>query len=164
MRQDSAGNDSEEPQPPRDQVAEDEALAAAARASFRDGTTPRPEIDETTRGALDEGEGVVAIVDGSVADNRADGIGRRDGRLVVTTRRLIIVGSPATTIAALDELDDVMVTGGQLHAAVADGSTLTISTRHPRLFRVQLAEARARHTDDQVPVRPVEPVTDPSLR
>jgi len=144
----------------RDHVAEDEALAAAARAHFREGRSDGVQIDGALRGALNDGESVVATGGRSVTYNG----GRRvDGRLAVTTARLIAVGPPATTIVALDDMDDVIVATGQLHVTVAGGSGFTIQTPYPRLLRVQLAEARARRVDGHA-WSLGEPPSDDSLR
>jgi hypothetical protein len=147
----------------RDLVAEDEALAAAARAEFRDRRCDGVQMDDTLRGVLDEGEGLVATGDGSVTYSSVEDGRIAQGRLAVTTARLIAVGPPAVTIAPLDDMDDVIVATGQLHVTVIGGSGFTIETPYPRLLRVQLAEARARRADGQTG-RPVEPEADDSRR
>lgn len=158
-----ARNDATTPGHAREHVAEDEALAAAARARFRNGRRDGVEADDELRGALDDGEDVVATGDGAVVYNGVRGGRRVDGPLAVTTTRLIAVGPPATTIASLDDMDDAIVATGQLHVTVTDGSGFTVETPYPRLLRVQLAEARARRADGQAE-GPVEPATGDSLR
>lgn len=134
-----------------DAYVEDEALAAAARARYRTDGIIRIEPDGGMRSALGSDEHLVAIRPvASVEHSTAGGDARLSGVLAITTHRLMLVDSKPVTLASLDELDDVTLASDRLLVTLRTGLGFTIDAAHPRLLRVELAEARASRLDGQI--------------
>jgi hypothetical protein len=133
-----------------DAAAEDEALAAAARSHYRSNGFGVLEIDQGMRSALGDDERLLAIRMTASIDHRPrSGRSPRSGQLVITTERLMMVEDVPVTLAGFDEIDDVTLATDRLFVALSSGAGFSIQSCHPRLLRVQLAEARARRTDGQ---------------
>ena len=133
-----------------DDQAQDDALAQAARTRYRADGLASIEPDDGLRSVLHDGEQLLALCDSaSVHRVPTDGSDRRNGRLAVTTDRLLILDPTPVTIATLDELDDVSLVGERLLAILTNVSGFFIETRQPRLLRVQLAAARAGRLERQ---------------
>jgi hypothetical protein len=123
---------------------EDEALASAARAHYRKEGIASIEPDGAIRSALCSDEQVLAFRPGASVERLSDPDGSpASGPLAVTTKRLLFVPGQPTTLASLEELDDVTLATDRLLVLLTSGTGFRISTVRPRLLRVQLAEARA---------------------
>jgi hypothetical protein len=133
-----------------DAAAEDEALAAAARAHYRSDGLPTLTWDATAPNLLATDERLLAIRRSASIDPRPH---HRSwplaGQLAITTERVMMVGKKAVTIASFDELDDVTLATDRLFVVLTSGAGFVIRSCHPRLLRVQLAEARASRIDRQ---------------
>ena len=134
----------------RDAEDEDEALAEAARVRYRTDGIARIEPDNGMRSTLGREEHLLALRDTASIVRRPHGDSLPlSGRLAITTERLLMVDSSPTTIASLEELDDVTLVADRLLVSLTSETGFTIETSHPRLLRVQLAAARAERLDGQ---------------
>jgi hypothetical protein len=123
---------------------DDEALAREARARYRIEGIASIEPDHEVRAAMLADERLLAVRPSASVGRILDGIrSSLSGRLAVTTKRLMVVGPAGSTLSSLDELDDVTLATDRLLVILTTGAGFTIQTNHPRLLRVQLAEARA---------------------
>lgn len=136
--------------PGADADVEDEALARAARARYRKDGIIRIEPDGGMRSALGADEGLLAVRQTASIERLAEGGGApMSGRLAITTQRLMLVDAQPLTLASLDELDDITLVRDRLLVTLTSGTGFTINVLHPRLLRVELAEARASRMDGQ---------------
>jgi hypothetical protein len=136
---------------PIDTDVEDETLAAAARARFRTDGMLSIEPDDEMRSALRSDEHVLAVRQTADVERLIDGVRSLvSGPLAITNRRLMVLDGQPVTLAGLDELDDVTVATDQLLVMLTSGVGLRIDAAHPRLLRVELAEARARWSDGRL--------------
>lgn len=127
---------------------EDEALAGAERVRYRTDGIVRIEPDHGIRSALGHDEGLLALRETASIVRRPHGESSPlSGRLAITTERLIMVDELSTTLASLEDLDDVTLVADRLLVLLTSETGFTIQTTHPRLLRVQLAEARASRRD-----------------
>jgi hypothetical protein len=104
----------------------------------------RIDPDVGVRSALRPGEELLALRGLAIVER----FPHRDeppalGRLAITTDRMIVLDGRATTLAWLDELDDVTLITDGLLVVLASGAGFAVSVAQPRLLRVQLAAARA---------------------
>jgi hypothetical protein len=131
-------------------TGEDEALAVAARLHYRSNGFPVLEADDDLRSALADEERVLAIRKTASVEHRPrNGAPPQSGRLMVTTERLMVMEDVPLTLAAFDEIDDVTLATDRLFVALSSGAGFSIQSCHPRLLRVQLAEARAARIEGQ---------------
>lgn len=138
-----------------DAVAEDEALASAARALYLRQGIASIEPDRRIRSALGRQERLLAVRRPATIHRVALGRGVQiSGELAVTTERLILMKRQSVTIAYLDELEDVTLIVGRLEVILTNGDAFAIKAYQPRLLRVQLAAGRAQWLDDQVGASP----------
>ncbi len=129
---------------------EDEALAEAARVRYRKDGIARIEPDDGMRSTLGSEEHLLALRDTASIVRRPLGDSLPlSGRLAITNVRLF-VDTPSTTLASLEELDDVTLVADRLLVSLTSETGFTIETSHPRLLRVQLAAARAERLDSQM--------------
>jgi hypothetical protein len=139
--------------PGLDAAAEDEAFAAAARSYYRTNGFAILEIDQVIRSALGDDERLLALRKTASIDHRPrNGSSPWSGLLAITTERLVVVEDVPVTLAGYDEIDDVTLATDRLFVALSSGVGFSIQSCHPRLLRVQLAEARARRIDGQAGV------------
>ena len=139
-----------------DADVEDEALATAARARYRRDGIIRIEPDGGMRSALGSDEELLAVRQTASIQRLTDrGQAPMSGRLAITTQRLMLVDEQPLTLAALDELDDVTLVRDRLLVTLTSGTGFTINVVHPRLLRVELAEARASRWDAQTVASPI---------
>ena len=130
---------------------EDEALAEAARVRYRKDGIARIEPDDGMRSTLGSEEHLLALRDTASIVRRPLGDSLPlSGRLAITNVRLFVVDTPSTTLASLEELDDVTLVADRLLVSLTSETGFTIETSHPRLLRVQLAAARAERLDSQM--------------
>ncbi len=133
-----------------DADAEDEALARAARRRYRTYGIASIEPGHGMRLALMGDEQLVAVrAEASIQDDPKASSSPLHGWLAITTKRMMIIAGHPVTVASLDELDDVTLTTDRLLVTLKTGSGFAVKACHPRLLRVQLAEARASRSDDQ---------------
>jgi hypothetical protein len=133
-----------------DADAEDEALAAAARKYYRSDGFATIEPDDGMRSALRSGERLLAMRKTASIDHRPrSGSSPRSGGLAITSERLVMIDRLAETLASFDELDDVTLATDRILVVLTTGTGFAIQSCHPRLLRVQLAEARASRIDRQ---------------
>ena len=133
-----------------DPDAEDEAWAAAARAEYRRTGLKAIESDAAGAWSLREDERLLAIRTVALIDPRPrTGMAPRTGRLAITTERLLMDDDPALTLASFEDLDDTNLAADQILVALTGGTGFAITACHPRLLRVQLAEARASRVERQ---------------
>jgi hypothetical protein len=133
---------------------EDETLAAAARARYRTGGVVTIEPDQVMRAALQSDEQLLAVRRASEVERLIDGVRSPiSGTLAITNKRLLVLDGSTVTLASLDELDDVTLVTDRLLVMLTNGAGLTIDAAHPRLLRVELAEARARWSETDQPRR-----------
>jgi hypothetical protein len=131
-----------------DAVAEDEALAAAARARYLRKGIAGIEPDRRTRSVLGRLEQLLAVRGPATIHRLTPGRGLQvSGQLVVTTERLIVIKRQSVMLAYLDELEDVTLILDRLEVILTNGSSFAIEASQPRLLRVQLAAGRARSLD-----------------
>jgi hypothetical protein len=133
-----------------DAVAEDEGLAAAARSHYRSNEFAILETDQALRSAMGGDERLLAMrTTASIDHGPRSGLSPWSGQLAITTERLVAVEDVPVTLAAFDEIDDVTLATDRVFVALSSGAGFSIQTCHPRLLRVQLAEARVRRIDGQ---------------
>jgi hypothetical protein len=134
--------------PGMDADLDDEALAKAARARYRTDGIRSIDSDEGMRSALAGGEELLAIRHtASVERLSAEGRSPVIGRLAITTERLMMLDAQPSTLASLDELDEVTLVSDRLLVMLTSGAGFTITAPWPMLLRVELAAARARRLD-----------------
>jgi hypothetical protein len=144
-----------------DAVAEDEALAAAARARYLRNGIASIEPDRRTRSALGHQEQLLAVRRPATIHRLAAGSGLPiSGQLVITTERLILIKRQSVTLAYLDELEDVTLVLGRLEVILTKSAGFAINAYQPRLLRVQLAAGRAQWLDHQAGASPKAPSAD----
>ncbi len=123
----------------------DEATATRARLRLRtEAWTPLPP-DDSIAPHLGAGELALAVRRSAALGEPASGMRappHAAGDLYLTSRRLVLVGRD---IRAFDlaEIEDVLLYGEWLEVAMRDGSSFTLDVEGPRLFRVEIAAARA---------------------
>ena len=124
----------------------DEAAADEARERYR--TTPIASLEPDDRIAplLSRDEDVVAVRRSAVLERRetqpgAEGSPGLAGDLYVTTRRLVLVGRRTVSIQ-LEEIAEAIMSGDRLLLVMGDGQGASLGVAHPRLLRVEIAEAR----------------------
>ncbi len=128
-------------------AAADEAAADQARDYYR--TLPMAPLDADARigPLLAPDEAVVAVRHSAAIDRRESGL-RSDapaalaGDLYLTTRRLVLVGR-FTLSFELDVIEDAVLSGERLLLVMRDGRGASLDVAQPRLFRVEIATARA---------------------
>jgi hypothetical protein len=134
-----------------DSDADDESLAAAARARFRTDGMVGIEPDHQMRSALRPDEQLLAVRHAAGVERLIDGVrSTLSGPLAITNSRLLVVDGQPVTLASFDELDDVTLVTDRLLVMLTTGVGLTIDAANPRLLRVELAAARARWSDGQL--------------
>jgi len=134
---------------PRDGEEVDERAADGARARYRtSGLAPLGPLATDARLAslLAPGERVYAVREGVEAERRPLDHGGPEpastvGPLLLTSRRIVVVGDTVIE-AALEEIDEAVVSGDQLLLVLRHGMGLSLTMDRPRLLRVQVAAAR----------------------
>ena len=128
-------------------VQADEAAADDARDRYRTQSMAALEPDAWIAPLLGAGEHLIAVHRSAVLDRRQsvrglDAPTDLGGDLYLTARRLVLVGR--TTLSFdLDGIEEVMLAGERLLLVMRDGEGFGMSVAQPRLFRVQIAAARA---------------------
>lgn len=124
----------------------DETAADAARAHYR--TQPLPTLvpDDCIGPRLVVGERVVAVRQSALLERRQPTPGAHppagiEGRLYLTSRRLVLVGRP-TLSYELEAIQEALLSGERLLLLLRDGQGLTLEVAQPRLLRVEIAAAR----------------------
>jgi hypothetical protein len=128
----------------------DEMAAAAARASIEDQglacLEPPPQAYET----LSVGESLLAVHPSVIVDRREfcacpDASRPSTASVWLTSHRLLFLG-PARLAISLDRIDEALIAGPRHLLLILHGGTgLSLEMDFPRLLRVQVAAARARH-------------------
>jgi hypothetical protein len=128
-------------------AAADEAAADRAREGYR--TSPIHPItpDPLIADVLEPGELLLAVRPSAVLERRGpqpDGGAPTGlaGALYVTSRRLILRGRMPLAIA-LEEIEEVGLSGERLLLVLRDGKGVWLEAPQPRLLRVEIAAARA---------------------
>jgi hypothetical protein len=124
-------------------VRQDEAEADEARLRYRLQGLPSIDVDGLAAESLRPGEAAVAARFSTVVTRHllGDGTDEFAGQLVLTTRRLLVVGH-APLVVELDEIDELTLAGERLLVILHDGTGLSIDASRPRLLRVQIAALR----------------------
>jgi hypothetical protein len=127
-------------------AAEDEAAAAAARARYRSEPMTGLVPDPAVVALLMPDEQLLAIRLSATLERRQPTPGTPltrglAGRLLVTSRRLLLVGR---RIVAFDlaDVSETALSGGHLLLVLRDGTGVTLDVAQPRLLRVEIAAAR----------------------
>ena len=128
-------------------AAADEAAADQARNSYRTLAMAPLDSDAQIAPLLTPDEAVVAVRRSAVLDRRESGLrsgapAALAGDLYLTTRRLVLVGRFILSFE-LDEIEDAVLSGERLLLAMRDGRGASLDVAQPRLFRVEIATARA---------------------
>jgi hypothetical protein len=128
-----------------ERAAADEDAAAEARARFRREGLPALPPDDAIAPMLGQGERVVAVRPGTIAERHGDdgSVGVVSGRLYLTTQRLVLLGA-VTTEVPLGDVTELSLAGDRLLISVAGGRGLMVDAGSPRLLRTQIA-ATIRH-------------------
>jgi len=138
--------------------AEDEALAAAARASYLRKELADLGPDRRMRAVLDREERMIAERRrASVRHLTGVRSAPMSGRLAITSHRLVLVKREPITLAAHEELDDTCLIAYRVHVLLTTGIGFAIEALRPRLLRVELAEARAQWLEAQAGRSETEP-------
>jgi hypothetical protein len=129
-----------------ERAAADEDAAAEARARFRREGLPAVAPDEAIAPILQQGERVVAVRPGTIAERHGDdgSVGVVNGRLYLTTQRLVLLGA-ATTEIPIADITELSLAGDRLLVSVVGGRGLMVDAGSPRLLRTQIA-ATIRHS------------------
>ncbi len=134
------------PPDPTDQAADDETLAAEARARARRQGLMALEPDDAIRPLLRPGECVFGWRREAMLDRRQpstpDAREGVRGELYLTSHRLILLGRPVVDIG-LECITEVGIAGERLFLVLADGSSAAIDVAMPRLLRVEISVTRA---------------------
>jgi hypothetical protein len=134
------------PPDPTARAADDETLAAEARARFRRQGLVALEPDGAIRPLLGPGECVFGWRREAVLDRRQpstpDAREGVSGALYLTSDRLVLVGRPVVEID-LECIAEVGIAGERLFLVLADGSSAAIDVDTPRLLRVEISATRA---------------------
>jgi hypothetical protein len=130
-----------------EEAALDDGLASAARAHYRSGSVATIEPSENVRSRLKNDEVLFAIRTIASIDPGPPARLPLSGQLAITTERMMLVDGSAVTLAYFDEIEDVTLTADRLLVMLTNGTGFAVRSCHPRLLRVQLAEARARRID-----------------
>jgi hypothetical protein len=122
-------------------AADDEALAAAARESFRTKPMPTVEPDDDIRAHLNPGERVHALRTRAILNvpggEHVPGYG---GTLYLTSRRLVHLGQVMKSVQLADVVESSLA-GDRLLLTLAGGDGVSIDVDRPRLLRAEMAEA-----------------------
>ena len=132
-----------------DADTEDNALATAARARYRQDGIVGIEPDSGMRSALGGDEQLLAVRQSASVEHLSDGARPISGRLAITTERIFMLDGQTNTLATLDELDDVTLVSDRLLVMLTSGAGFRINAPQPKLLRVELAAARANRLDRQ---------------
>lgn len=125
----------------------DEEAASKARIHYKEHGMEALPPDERIQHRLFPDEHVLAIRRGAGLDRRqpaveAGSIVSNRGDLYLTSGRLVHLGDHAITLD-LDQIDDAALAGERLLLVLRDGVGVALCVDRPRLFRVQIAAARA---------------------
>jgi hypothetical protein len=128
-----------------ERAAADEMAANAARERLL--LQPMADLDPDPQIAplLAEDERVLAVRHAAMLDRRMPASSAPPGLagdFYVTSRRAILVGH-VTVALALEDIEDVILSGERLLLAMRDGGGLRLDVAHPRVLRVEIAAARA---------------------
>jgi hypothetical protein len=131
-------------------AADDEAAALVARDRYRDGAVEPIEPDERIAALLVPGEKVFAVRRSALLDRRepqpsayCPGCPGLAGDLYVTSTRVVHLGRLKLEYD-LDSIREAVVSAERL-LLLCDGGGLILDVDRPRLLRVDIAAARARH-------------------
>lgn len=123
----------------------DEAAASEARRRYRRERMIPIGPDPTIAPFLNVGEVVLAV-------RRSVGLERRtaamasgpgaSGDLYLTSARLVLLGRAYTEIC-LNEIQEVLLSGGRLLLVLRDGTGISLAVDRPQLLRVEIAAVRA---------------------
>jgi hypothetical protein len=101
--------------------------------------------DPTIARFLNVGEAVFAVRRSVRLERRtaamASGPGD-SGDLYLTSARLVLLGRASTEIC-LNEIQEVLLSGGRLLLVLRDGSGISLAVDRPQLLRVEIAAVRA---------------------
>jgi hypothetical protein len=124
-------------------IRQDEAEADKARIRYRVDGLPSVDVDGLAAERLLPGEAAVDVRSSAVITRHllSDGTDEFAGQLVLTTRRLLVVGKTPLDVE-LSEIDELALGGERLLVTLRDGTGLSIDASRPRLLRVQIAAAR----------------------
>lgn len=128
-------------------AAEDHAAATAARARYRTEAPPKLQADQRLARLLEQGEWLIAFRTSAVVDRRRPRGGDpkwsgMSGQLAVTSRRLILMGRHVLAFELAD-VQEIVLSGDRLLVIMNDGAGVAVDVDQPRLFRVEIAAARA---------------------
>jgi len=128
-------------------AAADEAAADRARTCYRTRGMAPLDADARIGPLLAPDEAVVAVRHSAALDRRESGLrsgapAALAGGLYLTSRRLVLVGR-LTLSFGLDEIEDAVLSGERLLLVMRDGRGASLDVAQPRLFRVEIATARA---------------------
>jgi hypothetical protein len=124
-------------------IRQDEADADEARIRYRVEGLPSIDLDGLAAERLRPGETAVDVRSSTVVTRHllGDGTDELAGQLVLTTRRLLVVGHTPLEVE-LGEIDELMLAGERLLVTLHDRTGLSIDASRPRLLRVQIAALR----------------------
>jgi len=125
----------------------DELAAGRAREAYRTRPMARLEPDPSIARLLAPGEHLHAVRRSALLERRESatatgasaGLG---GTVYLTSKRLVLVGR-RTVAFALEDIVEAMLSGDQLLLVMRDGRGAALRVVQPRLFRVEVAAARA---------------------
>jgi hypothetical protein len=128
-------------------MAADEAAADQARDRYRVGPMIPMRPDPPVAALLEPDEVVVAtrtsaILQGLGPRPDLDAPGGVAGDLVVTSRRLLLLGRERLSIG-LTDVEEAVLSGERLLLVLRDGQGVSLQVSKPRLLRVEIAAARA---------------------
>ena len=126
-----------------ERVAEDEAAARDERVRLVEHGLRALEPDSTFRERLEADERLVDVRPASRVEHISPhGSRSLTGRLHLTTRRLVLVGSEPLDVH-LSTIEELSLVGEQLMVGLGDGVGLCFDITAPRVFRVRTAFAMA---------------------
>ena len=124
-------------------IRQDEAEADEARSRYRVEGLPNIQVDGLTAEPLRPGEAAVDVRASALVTRHplGDGTDELAGPLVLTTRRLLVVGHAPLEVE-IGDIDELTLAGERLLVTLRDGTGLSINASRPRLLRVQIAALR----------------------
>lgn len=129
------------------QAEEDQHAAAAARVRYRSEGIAALVLDPALAAHLDSDESAFAIRREATVERREHVAGRPStrglpGTLLLTSRRLLLVGEPTVSID-LAEVQETVLGGSRLLVVLRHGAGIALDVDQPQLLRVEIAAARA---------------------
>jgi hypothetical protein len=128
-------------------AASDELLALRARQQYRESGIPALAADEFVAPLLDHEERLLGSRDPATVrmvdiDDGGRAIRLEEGRLYVTDRRLLHVGSRTESVELLN-IDELAMADDRILVTLAGSRGLTLDVENPHQLRVLIAAAKA---------------------